>query len=185
MRRRLTFLASTAIVSGIWWIYHAVLIFAGWYGFMGGIPAFTVGLLGFRLVRRRAHRAVAVDLAERVGPRFLERAGPVLLLLIGRRRGPGFHGSRYLLGEFGWLGAVGMFILGVVCGGGSVPQPGRPVPEGADRLRVTGDVAMVPHHPQAQGTRRGNVTSSLSGLTSVDGPSTCQMSRLSLAAPRH
>jgi len=26
-----------------------VLIFAGWYGFMGGIPAFTVGLLGFVL----------------------------------------------------------------------------------------------------------------------------------------
>jgi membrane protease YdiL (CAAX protease family) len=24
-----------------------VAIFAGWYGFYGGIPAFTVGLLGF------------------------------------------------------------------------------------------------------------------------------------------
>jgi membrane protease YdiL (CAAX protease family) len=49
MRRRLTFLASTAIMFVIWWIYHAVLIFAEWYGFMGGIPAFTVGLLGFVL----------------------------------------------------------------------------------------------------------------------------------------
>jgi hypothetical protein len=46
MRRRLTFLASTAIMFVVWWIYHAVLIFAGWYGFMGGIPAFTVGLFG-------------------------------------------------------------------------------------------------------------------------------------------
>ena len=49
MRRRLTFVASTAIMFVIWWIYHAVLIFAGWYGFIGGIPAFTVGLLGFVL----------------------------------------------------------------------------------------------------------------------------------------
>jgi membrane protease YdiL (CAAX protease family) len=30
MRRRLTFLASTAIMFVIWWIYHAVLVFAGW-----------------------------------------------------------------------------------------------------------------------------------------------------------
>jgi membrane protease YdiL (CAAX protease family) len=49
MRRRLTFVASTALMSGIWWIYHAGLIFAGWYGFIGGIPAFTMGLLGFVL----------------------------------------------------------------------------------------------------------------------------------------
>ena len=49
MRRRLTFLASTAIMAGVWWIYHAGLTFAGWYGFIGGIPAFTVGLLGFVL----------------------------------------------------------------------------------------------------------------------------------------
>jgi membrane protease YdiL (CAAX protease family) len=49
MRRRLSFLTSTAIMFGIWWIYHAVLTFAGWYGFIGGIPAFTVGLLGFVL----------------------------------------------------------------------------------------------------------------------------------------
>jgi hypothetical protein len=64
MRRRLTFLASTAI---------------------NGRPA------GSRVVCRRAHRAIAVDLAERVGPRFLERAGPVVLLVVGRRGGPGFH----------------------------------------------------------------------------------------------
>ena len=30
MRRRLTFLASTAIMAGVWWIYHAGLTFAGW-----------------------------------------------------------------------------------------------------------------------------------------------------------
>ena len=47
MRRRLTFPASTAIMFVVWWIYHAGLTLAGWYGFVGGIPAFTVALLGF------------------------------------------------------------------------------------------------------------------------------------------
>jgi membrane protease YdiL (CAAX protease family) len=49
MRRRLTFIASTAIMAAVWWIYHAGLTFAGWYGFNGGIPAFSVALLGFVL----------------------------------------------------------------------------------------------------------------------------------------
>jgi membrane protease YdiL (CAAX protease family) len=49
MRRRLTFIACTAIMFAVWWIYHVGLIFAGWYGFNAGIPAFTVGLLGFVL----------------------------------------------------------------------------------------------------------------------------------------
>jgi hypothetical protein len=33
MRRRLTFVASAVIMFGACWIYHAGLIFAGWYGF--------------------------------------------------------------------------------------------------------------------------------------------------------
>jgi Type II CAAX prenyl endopeptidase Rce1-like len=49
MRRRLNLIASTAIMAGVWWIYHAGLTFAGWYGFIGGIPAFSVALLGFVL----------------------------------------------------------------------------------------------------------------------------------------
>ena len=79
-----------------------------------------------------------------------------------------FTGSRYLLGEFGWLGAAGMLILGVgfVWWHFRTPTKDSLSPEGAERLRVTADVAVVPQHPQAQGTRRGNVTSSLSGLTS-------------------
>jgi membrane protease YdiL (CAAX protease family) len=75
----------------IWWIYHAVLIFAGWYGFMGGIPAFTVGLLGLVLFV-----GVLTERSRSIWPSVLahgswERAGPVVLLLIGRRGGPGFH----------------------------------------------------------------------------------------------
>ncbi len=33
----------------IWWLYHALLVWSGWYGFLGGLPAFTVGLVGFVL----------------------------------------------------------------------------------------------------------------------------------------
>jgi hypothetical protein len=74
----------------IWWIYHAVLIFAGWYGFMGGIPAFTVGLLGSVLfVGVLTERSRSIW--PRVGPRLLEWAGPAVLLLIRCRGGPGFH----------------------------------------------------------------------------------------------
>jgi membrane protease YdiL (CAAX protease family) len=61
MRRRLTFIASSAIMAVIWWIYHTGLTFAGWYGFIGGIPAFTVALVGFVLfvgVRTERSRSV-------------------------------------------------------------------------------------------------------------------------------
>lgn len=49
MRRRLTFIASTAIMAGVWRIYHTGLTFARWYGVQRGIPAFTLALLGFVL----------------------------------------------------------------------------------------------------------------------------------------
>ena len=91
MRRRLNLSREHRDHGRVWWIYHAGLTFAGWYGFIGGIPAFTVGAARFRVVHRRAHRTVAVDLAERAGPRLLERAGRDVLLLIRCRGGPGFH----------------------------------------------------------------------------------------------
>lgn len=49
MRRRLTFVMSAAIMFVLWWIYHAPLTIAGWYGFNGGLPAFSVMLVGFVL----------------------------------------------------------------------------------------------------------------------------------------
>jgi hypothetical protein len=91
MRRRLTFLASTAIMfvglvdlprrAHLRWVVWV----HGWY------PGVHGGAGRFRVVRRRAHRAVAVGVAERVGPRVLEWAGRVLLLLIRCCGGPGFH----------------------------------------------------------------------------------------------
>jgi hypothetical protein len=46
-----------------------------------------------------------------------------------------FTGSRYLLGEFGWLGAVGMLILGV---GFVWSHFGNPTKEGLSRTKSTG-----------------------------------------------
>ena len=113
MRRRLTFLASTAIMLVVWWIYHAGLTLAGWYGFVGGIPAFTVALLGFVLFV-----GVLTERSRSIWPSVLAHGSWNALVATyfsssGAGGGPGFTGSRYLLGEFGWLGAAGMLILGV------------------------------------------------------------------------
>jgi membrane protease YdiL (CAAX protease family) len=109
MRRRLTFVASTAIMFVIWWIYHAVLIFAGWYGFIGGIPAFTVGLLGFVLFI-----GVLTERSRSIWPSVLAHGSWNGLVQSyfsssGAVENRVFTGSPYLL----WLGAAGMLILGV------------------------------------------------------------------------
>ncbi|HWJ52057.1 MAG TPA: CPBP family intramembrane glutamic endopeptidase, partial [Propionibacteriaceae bacterium] len=91
MRRRLSFLASTAIMSVVWWIYHAGLIFAGWFGFVGGIPAFTVGLLGFVLFF-----GVLTERSRSVWPSVLAHGSWIALVQSyfsssGAVAGPGFH----------------------------------------------------------------------------------------------
>jgi membrane protease YdiL (CAAX protease family) len=113
MRRRLTFLASTAIMAGVWWIYHAGLTCGGWYGFVGGIPAFTVGLLGFVLFV-----GVLTERSRSIWPSVLAHGSWNALVATyfsssSAVEDRAFTGSGYLLGEFGWLGAAGMLILGV------------------------------------------------------------------------
>jgi membrane protease YdiL (CAAX protease family) len=113
LRRRLTFIASTAIMAGVWWIYHAGLTFAGLYGFNGGIPAFSVMLLGFVLFV-----GVLTERSRSIWPSVLAHASWNALVASyfsssGDEEDRVFTGSRYLLGEFGWLGAAGMLILGV------------------------------------------------------------------------
>ena len=112
-------------------------------------PCLHGGAARFRVVCWRAHRAVAVGLAERAGPRLLERACRVLLLLIRQRGGPVFTGSRYLLGEFGWLEAAAMLVVGVgSCGGISAPQPRTVCPRRSQPATSHRDVAVVPQRPQ-------------------------------------
>jgi membrane protease YdiL (CAAX protease family) len=113
MRRRLTFLATTAITFGLWWIYHAGLVFAGWYGFVGGIPAFTVGLVGFVLFV-----GVITERSRSVWPSVLAHGSWNALVVryfssSGAVEDRTFTGSRNLLGEFGWLGTASVLMLGV------------------------------------------------------------------------
>jgi membrane protease YdiL (CAAX protease family) len=159
MRRRLTFVASTAIMFVIWWIYHAVLIFAGWYGFMGGIPAFTVGLLGFVLFV-----GVLTERSQSVWPSVLAHGSWNGLV-------QSYFSSSGAV-EIGFSLGAGICSVSSLAGGSgnahSWPRvrvvafpysnQGRLVPEGADRLGVTGDVAVVPQHPQAQDPSHGNLT---------------------------
>jgi membrane protease YdiL (CAAX protease family) len=91
MRRRLTFLASTAIMCGIWWIYHARTHLRWMVRIQRWHPGVFGGAARFRVVRRRADRAVAVDLAEGAGPRLVERVGRDVLLLVRCRGGSGFY----------------------------------------------------------------------------------------------
>jgi hypothetical protein len=113
MRRRLTFLASTAIMFGVWRIYHGGLTFAGWYGFNAGLPAFSVALLGFVLFV-----GVLTERSRSVWPSVLAHGSwnglvQTYFSSSGAEADRVFTWTRYLLGEFGWLGAAGMLLLGV------------------------------------------------------------------------
>ena len=131
VRRRLTFLPTTLVVTGVWWLYHIPLILLGWYGSVDGILAFTVMILGFGafvgVVTDRSRGIWASVLAHGtwnglVATSFAVYAG-------GSQR---FTGDPALLSEFGWIAAFSMLVLGAVAvtwhlltGGGSrTPYPG-------------------------------------------------------------
>ncbi|MGH3340539.1 MAG: FAD-dependent oxidoreductase [Propionibacteriaceae bacterium] len=80
-------------------------------GLRGGIPAFTVGLLGFVLFI-----GVLTERSRSIWPSVLAHGSWNWLVQSyfsssGAVENRVFTGSRNLLGEFGWLGAVGMLIL--------------------------------------------------------------------------
>lgn len=77
------------------------------------IPAFTVALLGFVLFV-----GVLTERSRSVWPSGLAHGSWNALVQSyfsssGAEQDRVFTGSRYLLGEFGWLGAASMLILGV------------------------------------------------------------------------
>lgn len=113
LRRRSTFIASSALMFGAWWVYHAPLTFLGLYGFVGGLPAFTVAILGFVLFV-----GVLTERSRSIWPSVIAHGSWNALVAtsyswLGRDDEQGFTGSRYLLGEFGWLAAIGMLVLGL------------------------------------------------------------------------
>ena len=112
-RRRLTFIPATLIVTSVWWLYHVPLVLLGWYGFLGGLPAFTVAILGFS-----AFVGVLTDRSHGIWASVVAHGGWNSLVAtsfavkgVGAST-HGFTGSHAMVGEFGWIAALSMLALG-------------------------------------------------------------------------
>ncbi len=106
VRRRFTFMPAVLIVTAIWWIYHVPVVLLGWYGSVSGLPAFTVAIFGFA-----CFVSVITDRSRAIWPSVVAHGGwnaLVATAFVG-----GFAGNRALIGEFGWVAAVSMLLLGV------------------------------------------------------------------------
>ena len=119
IRRRLTFLPATLVVTAIWWLYHVPIIVIGWYGSMDGLPAFTVAILGFG-----AFVGVITDRSRGIWASVL--AHGMWNALVATSFRAAFTGDNTLMGEFGWIAAVSMAILGAVSVGWHLATGGGP-----------------------------------------------------------
>lgn len=114
VRRRFDFVRAAALVGVVWWLYHVPLILFGWYGSIGGLPAFTMAIAGFTLFV-----GVLTDRSRSIWPSVMAHAAWNALVATsfaateGDDSVPAFAGSDALLGEFGWLAAITMLIVGV------------------------------------------------------------------------
>ena len=114
LRSRSGFWRVSLIVGAIWWAYHVPLILLGWYGSLAGLAAFTVAIAGFTLFV-----GVLTDRSSSLWPSVVAHGAWNGLVATsfaateGVDRVPAFSGSDALLGEFGWLAAVTMFVLGL------------------------------------------------------------------------
>lgn len=114
VRRRFDFLPTAALVGAVWWLYHVPLILFGWYGSIGGLPAFTVAIAGFTLFI-----GVLTDRSRSIWPSVMAHGAWNALVATsfaateGDDSVPAFAGSDALLGEFGWLAAISSLIVGV------------------------------------------------------------------------
>jgi membrane protease YdiL (CAAX protease family) len=115
LRERSSYWRVSVIVGVIWWLYHVPLILLGWYGEIGGLPAFTLGIIGFTLFV-----GVLTDRSKSLWPSVVAHSawnGLVATSFAATEKTglvPAFSGSDALLGEFGWLAGGSMFVVGVV-----------------------------------------------------------------------
>jgi membrane protease YdiL (CAAX protease family) len=126
IRRRRPFLASAAIVWAIWWLYHLPLILFGWYGTVSGLLAFTVAIAGFTLFV-----GVLTDRAKSLWPSVAAHGAWNALVstgfavtTVGGESLSAFTGSTRWVGEFGWLAAVSMLVIGIVATVWNLRRPG-------------------------------------------------------------
>lgn len=129
LRRHCDFGASAVVMLPIWWLYHLPVILFWGYGSVSGLPAFTVAITGFTLfvcfLTERSGAVWPSTLAHGAWNGLVATA-----YLTGSRDAipactpgcPGFAGNHYLftgpqnlLGEFGWIAAVSMLLLGLAC----------------------------------------------------------------------
>jgi membrane protease YdiL (CAAX protease family) len=131
-RGRMGFWMSSLVMVPIWWLYHLPAVLFWGYGSVGGLPAFTVAITGFILFV-----GVLTDRSRAIWPSvlahgawngmvskayFISLSGtPALACTDGVC--PDFAGGDYLftgpqslLGEFGWIAAISMLVLGLASG---------------------------------------------------------------------
>lgn len=114
VRARGGFWRASLGVGVVWWLYHVPLIFLGWYGSLGRLPAFTVAIIGFVLFV-----GVITDRARSMWPSVLAHgawnglAATSFAVIAGDLKTPAFSGSESLLGEFGWIAAISMLLVGL------------------------------------------------------------------------
>ncbi|WP_082093260.1 CPBP family intramembrane glutamic endopeptidase [Demequina sediminicola] len=115
LRGRSGFWVTSLIMMVIWWVYHVPLIILGWYGDVAHLPAFTVAIVGITLFI-----GVITDRSRAVWPSVVTHGAWNGLVATsfaateGGERVPAFAGSDELMGEFGWLAAVTILVIGVV-----------------------------------------------------------------------
>jgi membrane protease YdiL (CAAX protease family) len=140
LRGRFRFLAASAVIGGIWLLHHVPLILTGDYGTVSGLPAFTLGIVGFVLFI-----GVITDRSRSIWPSVVAHGGWHALVAHGLAdtKGAAAFTGAGLVGEFGWINGVGMLALGVAAAvwhvrsgrGGTIP-PG-PSREPAERVADT------------------------------------------------
>ena len=115
LRGRSGFWISSLIVGVIWWLYHVPLIIFGWYGDVAHLPAFTVAIVGITLFL-----GVITDRSRSLWPSVVTHGAwnglvaTSFAVTEGTEKVPAFAGSDQLMGEFGWLAAGTMLVVGLV-----------------------------------------------------------------------
>jgi membrane protease YdiL (CAAX protease family) len=131
-RGRMGFWVSSLVMVLVWWLYHLPAVLFWGYGSVGGLPAFTVAITGIVVFI-----GVLTDRSRAIWPSVLVHgawngmvskayfislsSAPALACNDGVC--PDFQGGDYLftgpqslLGEFGWIAAISMLVLGLAAG---------------------------------------------------------------------
>jgi membrane protease YdiL (CAAX protease family) len=132
LRRHLGFWISSLVMLPIWWLYHLPAVLFWGYGSVSGLLPFTVAITGFILFV-----GVLTDRSRAIWPSVLAHGawnGIVAKAYYTSISGEAipactdgtcpdftgdhnlFTGPQSLLGEFGWIAAVSMLLLGLVAG---------------------------------------------------------------------